>query len=172
MAKSYDDETNEVLRALARKVKIELFSNNQTQMADEIGISASFLSDFLNEKRGAGLDMLVGLGKFAPLDLLNILGIDLGSVALLALPTSGGAEGVMGLPDVVRRAARACIELTGCSPGEAGEAAVEAYETHGNVLNTDADWWQQKIRDIVKGRARSGERPSVRLLPSAKSQEP
>lgn len=172
MAKPYDDQTNEVLRALARKVKKSHFDDNQTSMAEAMDISGAFLSDFINEKRGAGLDMLVGLAKFAPLDLLTILGVDPGVIVMLAKENSEGLEaGLVALPDVVRRAARACIELIGCTPGEAGDAAVEAYEVHGDVPHSDADWWQQKIRDIVKERAKSGERASVRLIPLNKPQE-
>jgi hypothetical protein len=174
MAKSYDDQTNEVLRELARKVKRERFDDNQTKMAEGLGVSGAFLSDFINEKRGAGLDMLVGLGKFAPLDLLQILEIDPAVVVMMTANTTSVLEaGLMSLPDGLRRAARACIELTGCTPAEAGDAAVEAFDlvqAAGKGVPDDPDYWLQKIRDIVKARAKSGERASVRLLTA--KQEP
>lgn len=171
MAKSYDDVTNETLRALARKVMRERFEDKQVRLAEGLDLSTSFVSEFLNQGRGAGLEMLVGLAKFAPLETLSILGIEPELVVLLLSEKADGWEGLMALPDIVRRAARACIELTGCTPGEAGDAAVEAFETHGAVPGTDTDWWLTKIRGIVSGRAKSGERLSARLLTAGKQQE-
>jgi hypothetical protein len=165
MAKSYDDQTNEALRALARVVKRDRFDGNQTQMAEGLGVSGAFLSDFINDKRGAGLDMLVGLGKYAPLDLLKILEIDPSVVVMMMARDAMGLEaGLMALPDGLRRAARACIELTGCTPAEAGDAALQAFADAGEPAINDPDYWLPKVRDVVKARPKSGERPSVRLL--------
>lgn len=164
MAKAFDDETNQLLRALARQVLHDKCEGKKIRLAEMIGVSGGYVSDFLNENRGAGLDMLTGLGKLAPLEFLGMLGIDPGVVVLLATQRNEGLEaGLVALPDVLRRAARAAIELTGCPPGDAGDAAIAVFEEFGPLPHTDADWWCQKIRDYLKARPKSGERPSSRL---------
>jgi hypothetical protein len=165
MAKAFDDETNQLLRRLAREVKRTRCDDKSARLAELIGVSPSYVSDFLNEKRGAGLEMLTGLGRLAPLEFLSMLGIDLGIVATLI----EGREGTMGLdvkrmPDVIRRAARAVIELEGCTPGAAGEAAVAVWEEFGALPVTDIDFWFDKIRKLIHQSGKSGERPSTRLL--------
>lgn len=168
MATAFDDETNDALRTLARKVMSDR-GIKQNKLAELIGVSPSYVSDFLNDNRGAGFAMLTGLGRLAPLEFLGMLDIDPGVVA--ALHEGKGLEGgdLMHVPDAVRRAARAVIELDGCTPGAAGDAAVALFEEHNRRLDQDADWWFAKIRKRVAESAKSGERPSVRVKTEAES---
>ncbi len=170
MAKSYDDETNERLRAVARRVIKDHFDDKQIRLAEKIGLSGSFISEFLNGGRGAGLETLIGLARFAPLEILSILRIDPVTVsALLAGAQDSKGMGIDLLPDVVRRGARACIELTGEMPAEVCGSALEVFALYGELPNTNADWWCAQIRDHLSKRSKSGERPSVRALLAAKS---
>lgn len=172
MAKSYDDETNQRLRAVARRVMLDHFRGKQTLLAKRLGMSGAFVSEFLSGGRGAGLETLIGLAEFAPLEVLEILRID--PVVVRALLTGAqeekGPEIAM-LPEVIRRAARACIELTGCVPADACSAAIKVFGEFGDLPNTNADWWCAQIRENLPKRSKSGERQSVRLLSAAKRQE-
>lgn len=171
MAKAFDDEINERLRALARQVMADRCDGKNYRLAELIGVSAPFVSDFLSGKRGAGLETLSGLGAFAPLELLRILGIEPGVVVTLIEGKNDELEaGLAKLPDVVRRAARAAIEIEGCSPGAAGDAAVWCWNEYGAVPDSDVDWWLGKIRKRLALTAQSGERPSERLRKSLVSQ--
>lgn len=164
MAKAYDDESNERLRELAKKVMRERCDGKGVRLAELLNVSPAFISEFLNGKRGAGLETLIGLGRFAPLELLTILGIEPGVVVTLLEARDEQLEvGLAQLPDVLRRAARAAIEIEGCSPGAAGDAAVWCWEEYGLVPETDVDWWLGKIRKRLSQTAKSGERPSVRI---------
>lgn len=168
MAKAFDDSINERLRVLARKVLTEQCGGKQAELASRLGVSASFVSEFLNGGRGAGLETLSGLGRFAPLELLSILGIDPGVIVTLV---EGHREevGLAGLPEELRRAARAAVELTGCTPGEAGAAALAVYAEHGQ-RDDDPDWWLLKVRKAIERAQASGSgvRPSERPFPAAK----
>lgn len=164
MGKAFDEKTNQILRVLARHVLKKEFGGVQSRLASKLGVTAGFLSDFLSEKRGAGLDMLVGLGRYAPLEFLGILGISPGVVVTLIEGKHEELEaGLVNVPDVVRRAARAAIELEGCTPGAACEAALACWEEWGAVPETDADWWLGKIRKRISETGKSGERPSSKL---------
>lgn len=170
MAKAFDDETNDILRRLARDLVMKRFGGIALRLAEMLEVSPSFVSEFLSGKRGGGLAMLTGLGRLAPLEFLGMLDIDPGVVAALHEGTVG-AEGtdLMTMPEVIRRAARAAIELEGCSPGAAGDAAMAAFEEHGSVPGTDVDWWLGKIRKRITETGKSGERPSVRLRKAEES---
>lgn len=164
MAKSFDGSINEQLRALARRILIERFNGVQADLADRLGVSAGFMSELLSGKRGAGLETLIGLGRFAPLELLSIVGIDPAIVVTLVEGRNDELEaGLANLPEVLRRAARAAIELEGCTPAAACEAALWAFDEYGAVPGTDADWWLGKIRKRLDSSAKSGERPSEKL---------
>jgi hypothetical protein len=164
MAKAFDDEINERLRALARRVMAERGDGKNVRLAEMLDVSPAFVSELLSGKRGAGLETLIGLGRFAPLELLSILGIEPGVIVTLLEGTHDGLEaGLAKLPDVIRRAARAAIELEGCSPGAAGDAAVWCWNEYGAVPDSDADWWLGKIRKRLSLTAQSGERPSEKL---------
>ncbi len=164
MAKAFDQQSNETLRALARDVLNKKLDGNQARLADGLKVSAGFLSEFLSGKRGAGLGTLIGLGQFAPLELLSILRIDPGVVVTLVEGRHEELErGLAMMPEVVKRAARAAVKLEGCSPGEAGEAAGWCFKEYGAVPDSDASWWLPKIQKRLASTAKSGERPSVRL---------
>lgn len=164
MAKAFDQQTNEILRGLARDVLKKKLDGNQAKLATGLGVSGSFVSEFLSGKRGAGLGTLIGLGQFAPLELLGILRIEPGVVATLVEGRNEELEaGLAMIPEVVRRAARAAVELEGCTPRDACDAALWCFQEHGAVPGTDADWWLTKIRSRLASTAKSGERPSVKL---------
>ena len=164
MAKAFDDETNETLRGLARKLMAERADGKGVRLAELLDVSPAFISEFLSGKRGAGLETLSGLGRFAPLELLRILGIEPAVIVTLLEGQSEELEvGLANLPEVVRRAARAAVELEGCTPGMACEAALECFREHGAVPGTDTDWWLTKIRKKIDAGAKSSVRPSEKL---------
>lgn len=170
MATAFDEPTNDRLRRIARGV-IERNKWTQARLAEELGVSASFVSDFLNEKRGAGLDLLVGLGRIDPLQLLEMLEIDPVLVANLIAGGQGEEErGTDVLPDVIRRAMRAAIEVTGCPVAQAFEAAQRAYADFGDVHLDDAEWWFARVRNKIPDRPKSGVRPSVKPKKQESSQ--
>jgi predicted transcriptional regulator len=170
MAKAFDDEINERLRDLAREMVRTRFDGNQSQLAEYLGVSGGFVSDFLNKKRGAGLETLSGLGRFAPLELLDILGIQPGVIVTLVEGLANQLEdGLASLPDELRRAARAAVELTGCTPGEAGEAALAVFTEQGPRDGEEPDWWLLKIRAHLHARPKSGARRIGGLLLPGKS---
>lgn len=163
MAKAFDDEINEQLRALARRVMKEQGEGKQAQLAELLDVSAAFVSEFLSGKRGAGLETLSGLGRFAPLELLSILGVEVGVLLTLIEGRANQLEdGLASLPHELRRAARAAIELTGCTPGEAGQAALAVYAEVGDRQGEEPDWWLLKLRKVLDKRPSSGVRA---LLP-------
>lgn len=171
MATAFDDATNEQLRRMAREIMAAKCDGKQNRLAEAIGVSPSYVSDFLNDNRGAGMEMLAGLGRLDPLRLLEILKID--PRWIVNLVNEGEPEDEAGLdvlPDVVRRAMRATIEVTGCAPAEAFEKALEAHEQHGDVHLDDTEWWYLKVRGKIPERPKSGERPSIRLKKADRSQ--
>jgi len=171
MAKAFDDEINERLRSLARKLMADRGDGKGVRLAELLDVSPAFISEFLSGKRGAGLETLSGLGRFAPLELLSILGIEPGVVVTLIEGRHEEMEaGLSMMPEIVRRAARAAVELEGCTPGAAGEAAVWCFGEYGAVPDTDVDWWLTKIRKRLDSTAKSGERPSEKLRNAQSSQ--
>jgi transcriptional regulator with XRE-family HTH domain len=167
MATAFPRDANALLRTLAKTLMDAGLT--QAELADRCGVTASFMSEFLNENRGAGMKLLRGIGKSFPLQFLEILDIDAGTVANLWLkngPKGGeNQEGEMRkmLPEVVRRAARAAVELNGCSPDEAVAAAYRAFQEHGEVVGSNPDWWLIQLREFLPKRTGSGTRPATRL---------
>jgi hypothetical protein len=173
MAKSFGGDVNGQLRDVARSLIAGMFDGNQSKFAEAVGVSATFVSDFLSEKRGAGLDLLVGLSKYAPLVVMGILEIDI--PAVLSSAVQGGdrvvtreEEQMERLPVTTVRALRAAIELTGSSVAEAVEAAAAAFDEYGDLPGTDADWWLVKIRERLPMRTANSSRPSQSKLLAAK----
>jgi hypothetical protein len=66
VSKGLDQEANRRLRAITRRVMAERFGGSQSKAAQAFNVEQGFLSDFLNEKRGAGAKLLRGLAKFDP----------------------------------------------------------------------------------------------------------
>jgi transcriptional regulator with XRE-family HTH domain len=162
MAKNFGEEVNEQLRKLARSVVEVHFKGTQSSFASAIGVTPGFVSDFLAGKRGAGLELLRGVGKFRPIETLRILDISPRIVASLSLEQTTG-EGDMGdLPNELKRAARAAIELFGCTPHVAVKAAETAFRKYGEHPEADPDWWLGKMRGHIEEYRKSGERPSVK----------
>ncbi len=171
MAKAYGDQTNERLRKVLTKLIKDRFVQ-RGKAATALGVSSSFVSDFLHVKRGAGLDLLKGLAKYAPLEVMEALAIDLDTVLNLAVHDGargvGEEDEVHRLPGPVVRAMRAAMELVGCTPKEAFSAANAAFEEYGEIEGSDADWWLSKIRDRLPKRSQSGTRPSTRIRAATK----
>jgi hypothetical protein len=73
------DPATDALRALAKKILNENQDFNsrggQKRLAERIGVSGAYLSDFLNAKRGAGREMLLGLRHVAPEEVADIIGL-------------------------------------------------------------------------------------------------
>ena len=73
MGKAYDDAINDRFRKVLQKLIDERFDKKRSRAAAALGVSAAFVSDFMNENRGAGLDLLKGLSEYAPLEVLSVL---------------------------------------------------------------------------------------------------
>lgn len=167
MAKAYSDDVNDLLRALAQSAIDLHFEGKQGRFAKKNGLSAPFVSEFLSGKRGAGLELLMTIARYYPVQLLQILGIEPSSLLVL---WSGREDGdpVTELPNELKRATRAAIELFGCAPSVAMKAANAAYAKHGETPHADPDWWLGKMRGHIDEFRKSDERPSIRLLKSPK----
>jgi hypothetical protein len=159
MAKALDEDVNEQLRTFARGLLKNGRFESQVALAKAMSVSPGFVSDFLSEKRGAGRELLVGLGRLAPLELLKILEIDPRVIVDLWGDGTGNGEIEMKAPDGLRRAARAAIELTGCTPADAHQAALVVLAEWGERADADADWWLTKLRKKLPERTESGVRP-------------
>lgn len=161
MGKALEEDVNERLREVAVAIRESRFAGNQGELAEGLGISASYASDFINRKRGAGRDLLVGLGRLAPLELLSVLDIDPRVIVTLWREQAETGElDVMSMPEALRRAARAAIELYGCTPGEASAAAARAFKQFGEQPDEDAEYWLAKLRKKLPERSESGVHPS------------
>jgi hypothetical protein len=161
MGKALEEDVNERLREIAVAIREARYAGNQGDLAEGLGISASYASDFVNRKRGAGREMLVGLGRLAPLELLRVLEID--PKVIITLWTDQAVEGeldVMKMPEALRRAARAAIEVLGCTPSEASSAAALAFKQFGEQPDEDALYWLEKLRKRIPERTESGVHPS------------
>lgn len=83
------DERNEVLRRLLREIRAQEFDDNLSATARAIGVEPGTLSDFLNEKRGAGTKIMDGLTKHLRRGMDQIIagGGDLGALRGQSSPT-------------------------------------------------------------------------------------
>lgn len=61
MSKALDPETNDRLRAIAKRLMDERFDGKVTKLAEAMGISHPALLEFLRGTRGAGMTVLRGL---------------------------------------------------------------------------------------------------------------
>lgn len=75
-------ERNAVLRRLIRELQQQDYGGNLTVTAAALGIKPGTLSDFLNEKRGAGMKVVDGLAAVLRRDVGQILASD-GDLAVL-----------------------------------------------------------------------------------------
>lgn len=172
MATAFDEDTNERLRSLAKSLKDNRFQGRQNRLAEAMDLTPGFISEFLNGSKGAGLELLVGLGRLAPLELLEMLRIDPRLIVNLVKERGEdgtGEESDVVIPDAVRRAMRAAIEVTACSPTQVYDKTLEALEQHGEVHLDDPEWWLTKILKRIGDQPKSGERPSVKLKKADKS---
>lgn len=149
--------------AVQALVDEEFGPRGQKQAAKALGISAPYLHDFLNEKRGAGPkgagpEILRGMAKFRPLDVLLALEMDPAVVAGVWREGAGRTEVLGDLPEALRRAARAAIELTYCTAEDAILAARTALVEAGDVEGADPDWWLIKVRRHLPERVASSVR--------------
>ena len=156
--KSVDSETNKKLRALATEIKDGSFGGYQNRTAVAIGVSGSFLSEFLGETRGAGVDLIAGIAKYRPLETLRYRHWVYSQATLLAFEESGADMGELAFPEELRRAARAAMELLGCTADEVLSASQSALLEYGEGDDRDPDWWLGKLRQRVPTRRRSGVR--------------
>lgn len=159
--KALEDKNNEVLRRALRDIITHHFSKPpkgaQGRAAVALGVSGSFLSEVLSGSRGAGPELLRGIARYRPLEVLQALEIDPKTV--LALWSDSGEEaGVLNgaeIPDALRRAARAAIELLHCTADEARKAAESAWAETTHHEDADADWWLLQLRERLPRRKSS-----------------
>lgn len=92
------DERNEVLRKLLREIRAQEFDDNLSATARAIGVEPGTLSDFLNEKRGAGTKIMDGLSKHLRRGMDQILstGGDLGALRGQSSPASPSRQVTFG----------------------------------------------------------------------------
>jgi transcriptional regulator with XRE-family HTH domain len=155
--KSVDAPTNKRLREVALELKLSVFDDKQNRTARSLGVSGAYLSEFLGGTRGAGVDLITGLSKYRPLEVLRTLGINPRAIALLLSEEEAGLEmGAYRFPDELRRAARAAMELLGCTSDEVLSASEVVYAEYGDRDDADPDWWLGKIRQRVPPRTKSG----------------
>lgn len=151
---------NRRLRIIVRGIRDNQFGGHQNEMAKSFKISGAYVSDFLNEKRGAGPELLQAVGRYKPLEVLRALDIAPESVLLLAgqeqEQEDSGVE-AKNFPDALQRAARAAMELLGCTADEVLRASNEIVTElgRGDDSERDADWWLLEIRGRVPKRRRS-----------------
>ncbi len=160
MAKAYASKVNKELRDVAREVKDKHFpgSGSQTAMAKALGVSPGFISEFLRGGRGAGLELLCGLGRFSPLKVAKILGLDPRKIAkeVSGVEDNGEEERLSRLPEELQRAARAAIELYGATRAEAVLAAELIYKEIGDMPLFSAEDWLNRLRGELPKRKKSG----------------
>jgi transcriptional regulator with XRE-family HTH domain len=168
MAKAFPDEVNDLLRDLMQSVVEDCFDGKQAAFAAAVGLSDPYVSDILRAKRGGGLELLIAIARYRPLELLPILKIDPRTVSILWNEQRGEGVEMGELPNELKRAARAAVELFGCTPAVALRAANGAFAKHGETPHADPDWWLGKMRGDIEEFRKSGERPSIRLLKSPK----
>lgn len=164
MAKAFPDEVNDLLRELTQSVVDDCFSGKQAAFADAVGLSGPYVSEILGQKRGGGLELLISIARYRPLELLPILKIDPRTVSILWNEQRGEGAEMGDLPNELKRAARAAVELFGCTPAVALQAASAALAKHGESPHADPDWWLGKMRGHIEEYRKSGERPSVKAL--------
>jgi transcriptional regulator with XRE-family HTH domain len=149
--REFPDDVNATLRALARSLASRF--DTQREMAESLGVSAGYLSDFIHGKRGSGLNLLRGLGQIAPIELLRMLNIDLGSLLTLLRNAPIVAQMLeVDLPDSLRRARDAAVPLTGCSVDHATTVAKQLLDERGDAWADDPDPWLHELRKRIPSR--------------------
>jgi hypothetical protein len=138
--KALGADENATLQGLARSV-IDAHFGTQTAMAKATGLSQGHISTVKNgggagiavlraleNGGGAGIAVLRALAKYRPVEIVRLLEIPREALSGLWSESEAHGVNVEGLPEPARRAARAAIELWGCTPEEAVAAARRALE--------------------------------------------
>ncbi len=160
-SKALKRESNDLLRDAVRAVIREDF-DSASEAAVAFGVSGAYLSDFLAGNRGAGSALLFGVAKRDPIAFLRAIGVDPATVVVLWRETNKEGE-LPDLPEPLRRAARAAIELLHCHSDEAGKAAVNALEELGEGgEDRDPVWWLERLKERITRRTGSGVRKKRR----------
>src|SRR5690348_12219203 len=123
MAKAFPRKVNNQLRELLQLVIDNHFSGKQAQFADATGLSGAYISGVLGGSRGGGLELLIAIARYRPLELLPILKIDPRTVSIFWSEREEAAVRVGDVPNELRRATRAAVDLFGCTPSVAVKAA-------------------------------------------------
>lgn len=125
--KALKAEENETLRELVRRVLDAHFPGRggQTAFSDATGLSQPHISGLLNDGKGGGIQSLRAIAKFKPVEVVQLLHIRLETLVGLWSETEPEGVKLADLPEPVRRAARAAVELYGCTPDEAHAAALK-----------------------------------------------
>lgn len=160
-SKALRREENERVGSLLRDVLEVHFPGRggQTAFADDTGVSQSHVSTTADGTKGAGVQMLRALAKYRPIEVVKLLGIKLETLLELWADREGYVMND-GLPDSMRRAARAAVELWGCSPDEAVVAAKKVMTlVEGDPDSHDPAALVGLFRPLLPRRAKSGTRP-------------
>jgi hypothetical protein len=129
--KALRDKENATAAALVRTVLDVHFPGRggQTRFGAELGLSQDFISDVANEKKGVGINILRGLARYRPVEVVKLLGIKLETLRAHWSDGDWGELMADDLPESMRRVARAAVELWGVTPDAAAAAANEALKT-------------------------------------------
>jgi len=161
--KALTKEENKDLQLLTQAVLDAHFGGHgaQTRFAKAANISQSTVSDLVRKGEGGGVASLRALAKYRPVEVVKLLGIEIAT--LVGLWSESNPQGVdmAELPDNLRRAARAAVELFGCSPDEAHQAAQAVLRDPADPDTRDAELWLMDIRPKLPSRQKSGVRRKV-----------
>ena len=166
-SKALSDPRNDALREAVRRVIEQHFGKPprgaQGRAAKAFGVSGGYLSDFLSSNRGAGPELLHGVARYRPLDVLRALEIDPKTIRALWVDSDeADAVAVADIPEALKRATRAAVELLSCTADEAVKAARAALEETLHPEEADADWWLLQLRERLPRRKPSGVRRRVK----------
>lgn len=160
-SKALKDEANDQLRDAVRAIVKNDF-DTAGDAATAFGVSGAYLSDFIAGNRGAGAALLFGVAQHDPIAFLEAIGIDPKTVVILWRETD--KEGTLPeLPDPLRRAARAAVELLHCHSEDAGKAAIHALDELGEGGDDrDPAWWLERLKERLPRRTGSGVRKKAK----------
>ncbi|HEU4619515.1 MAG TPA: hypothetical protein VFV10_15870 [Gammaproteobacteria bacterium] len=149
----------EVIATLGALVQAVVDSNfgTQKEMGKKTGLSQAHLSNVI-KGRGAGFHVLHALAQYRPADVARLLGIRPENIIALWSETSSHGAAVGELPEFARRAARAAVELWGCTPDEAVAATRKALEMASDEEKAAPLAFLGLLRPYLPSKVKSGVR--------------
>jgi hypothetical protein len=162
--KALQPEENATLQALVRSVLDAHFPGRggQSRFAEDTGVSQGHVSGMLNSGKGGGIQSLRALAKYRPVEVVRLLGISLPTLVGLWAETDPRGADMAGLPEPLKRAARAAVELWGCTPDEAHKAALALLQQPQDPDQIRTPWeWASMLQAYLPPRSKSGLRRKV-----------